>query len=144
MRNISSVILILRDEPVHGFYFVQRYDALKKNENVPVKIPVPKGGLATTVTDAVSLYGYRPNDERLRSLSPWFFTQWCQSPHPDLRNLYGCDDLPVVSFRQRWNYTFYTPPPSQKHIRAKKATLHRCAQDFQYDLGVNISTPFCV
>ncbi len=64
-----------------GVYFLQRYDALKqKQDAATMKVILPKTCAIVAEMDQVALYGLRPQDARLRILSPWQFVQWWK-PH---------------------------------------------------------------
>ena len=72
----AEFIRTFRHNYFHGVHYLQRFEALKKNvAEFEVTVVLPKGAANATVTDAVSLYGLRGLDPRLRVLSPWFFVQ---------------------------------------------------------------------
>ena len=58
--------------------YLQRYDSLKEKKTAQsrnIKIPA-KTKVISAEFDEVLLYGLRPLDPRIDSMSPWIFVQW--------------------------------------------------------------------
>ena len=74
----AEFIRTFRTQLFHGASYLAHHDALKRKEDdMEARLLVPKAGSWTTVTDEVSLYGFRDlSDARLAYLSPWQFEQW--------------------------------------------------------------------
>ena len=77
----AEFIRTFRHSFFYGLYFVKRYEALMNNrDTIDVNILLPKAASDKTMTDQVSLYGFRSTDPRVFFLSPWEFVQWVK-PH---------------------------------------------------------------
>jgi len=72
----AEFIRTFRHREFPGKNYLQRYHAIKHEVQQEVSIFIPKGPFDKTVSDDVSLYGFRPCHPNTFFLSPWMFWQW--------------------------------------------------------------------
>ena len=79
----AEFIRTFRNQNFPGEFFLERSEALcKREENMDIRVMLPKQALGKGVLDVVSLYGFRPQYKLRKQtsdpfyLSPWEFVQW--------------------------------------------------------------------
>ena len=71
--------------------YLQKYEELKQKKSAQTRnVKIPIGKTVSAEFDEVLLYGLRPRDPRIDSMSPWIFVQWWKGkrlPEPDADKL---------------------------------------------------------